>query len=136
MRDIILFGHITLGLAIIVLAIIILLELRKKSSLLKPLSFITAVLCWILLLPAGKLYITFYPATKAVIKAGINPWAHSIIMETKEHWGLMLPFIATLGAILIFKGKVKESRKWWILVIILSVLLGIMGRIVKIGAMS
>lgn len=136
MRDFMLFAHIILGLALIAFPIIILLYLKKQTNWLKWLSFATAAISWILLLPAGKLYITFYPATKTLIKAGSWSWAHSIIMETKEHWGLLLPIIATVAAGLIFTGKYKESKKWWILVIILSALLGVMGRIVKIGALQ
>lgn len=134
MRDLVLFAHIILGAALIVLPIIILNKLKKKSSLLKPLSIITVAIGWIMLLPAGKLYITFYPATKTLIKAGAWPWAHLIIMETKEHWGLLLPIITTAAAGLVFSGKVEESKKWWRLVIILSALLAVMGRIIKMGA--
>lgn len=136
MRDFVLFAHIILGLALIAFPIIILLYLKKNTNWLKPLSFVTAAISWILLLPAGKLYITFYPATKTLIKAGAWPWAHSILMETKEHWGLLLPIIATVATGLIFTGKAEESRKWWILTIVISILLGIMGRIVKIGALQ
>ena len=136
MRDFVLFAHIILGLALIAFPIIILLYLKKQTNWIKPLSFATAAISWILLLPAGKLYITFYPATKTLIKAGAWPWAHSIIMETKEHWGLLLPVIATVAAGLIFTGKYEESKKWWILTIVLSILLGVMGRIVKVGALQ
>ncbi len=135
MRDLVLFVHIIIGMALLAFPVIILLYLKKKVKWLKPLSFATAALSWVLLLPAGKLYITFYPATKTLIKAGSWPWAHSVIMETKEHWGLLLPIIATVAAGLIFTNKEEESRKWWILVIALSVVLGVMGRVVKIGAL-
>jgi len=136
MRDFVLFAHIILGLALIAFPIVIILYLKKQTNWIKPLSFATAAISWILLLPAGKLYITFYPATKTLIKAGAWPWAHSIIMETKEHWGLLLPIIATLATGLVFTGKAKESKKWWILTIVLSILLGVMGRIVKVGALQ
>ena len=136
MRDFVLFAHVILGLALIAFPIIILLYLKKRTNWLKPLSFATAAISWILLLPAGKLYLTFYPATKTLIKAGAWPWAHSVVMETKEHWGLLLPIITTVAAGLVFMDKKEQSRKWWILVIILSVLLGVMGRIVKIGALA
>ncbi len=136
MRDFVLFAHVIAGLALIAFPIIILLYLKKKSKWLKPLSFATAAISWVLLLPAGKLYITFYPATKTLVKAGSWPWVHSIVMETKEHWGLLLPIIATVAAGLIFTGKYEESKKWWILTIVLSILLGVMGRIVKIGALQ
>lgn len=135
MRDFVLFVHIILGLALIAFPILILLYLKKQPNWLKPLSFLTAAISWVLLLPTGKLYLTFYPATKTLIKAGAWPWAHFIIMETKEHWGLLLPIIATAAAGLVFTGKAQESKKWWILTVILSALLGILGRIVKIGAL-
>ena len=136
MRDFVLFAHIILGLALIAFPIIILQYLKKQPYWLKPLSLLTAAISWALLLPAGKLYITFYPATKTLVKAGAWPWAHSVIMETKEHWGLLLPIIATVAAGLVFSNKVKESRKWWILTIVISILLGVMGRIIKIGALQ
>jgi len=136
MRDFVLFAHIILGLALIAFPIIILLYLKKQTNWIKPLSFATAAISWILLLPSGKLYITFYPATKTLVKAGSWPWAHDVIMETKEHWGLLLPVIATVAAGLVFTGKAKDSKKWWVLLIILSALLGVMGRIIKIGALK
>ena len=134
MRDLVLFAHIILGLALITFPILILLYLKKRSTWLKPLSFVTVAISWILLLPSGKLYITFYPATKTLILAGTKPWLHSILMETKEHWGLLLPIITTLAAGLVFENKLEESKKWWVLIIILSLLIGIMGRIIKLGA--
>lgn len=136
MRDLVLFAHIILGGALVVLPIVILLELNKKSSLLKPLSALAAGISWLLLLPAGVLYINFYPATKTLIKAGAWPWAHSIIMETKEHWGLLLPVIATVAAFLVFSGRAKESRRWWIFVMALSITIAVFGRIVKMGAFA
>jgi len=134
MRDLVYFAHIILGILLVILPIII-LQL-KKSNLTRPLSALTAAVSWILLVPAGILYVLFYPATKTVIKAGAWPWAHSIIMETKEHWGLLLPIIATVAAILVFTGKEKESRKWWILLLVLSILIGIMGRVIKMGVLA
>ncbi len=136
MRDLVLYFHIIIGLSIIALSIVILLQIKKKSTWIKPLSAITAALSWLLLLPSAILYIVFYPATKTLIKAGSQPWAHSIIMETKEHWGLLLPIIATVAAGLVFSGNVKESKRWWILLIILAALIGIMGRIITLGGMA
>lgn len=136
MRDFVLFAHIILGMALIAFSIIILLYLKTSPKWLKSFSLITAGISWLLLLPSGKLYLTFYPATKTLIKAGSWPWAHSVIMETKEHWGLLLPVITTVAAGLIYSNKPEESKRWWILVIVLSVLLGVMGRLIKIGALA
>ena len=136
MRDLVLYLHIIAGLSIIVLSIVILLQMQKKSAWLKPLSALTAAISWLLLLPSAILYLTFYPATKTLIKAGAWPWAHSIFMETKEHWGLLIPIIATTAAGLVFTGRIKESKKWWILLLALAVLIGVMGRIVTMGGMA
>ena len=136
MRDLVLFAHIIGGLSVMVFSIIILLYLKKGAKWLKPLSIFTAFLSWLVILPSALLYLIFYPATKTVIKAGSWPWAHSIIMETKEHWGILLPIIATTAAWLVVSGKNEKSRKWWILLIILTLLIGVMGRLVKIGALK
>lgn len=107
---------------------------KKKSPYIKPLAVITVIASWLMLIFAAFLYVIFYSATKSLIKAGAWPWAHSIIMETKEHWGLLLPIIVTSAALLTLKGNIKESKKWWVLTIILAVLIGIMGRIIVMGA--
>lgn len=134
MRDLFFFAHLILGGAAVVLPIVLLASLRDKPSWLKPVSALNALASWAVLLPAGALYVNYYPATKTLIKAGSMPWAHSIIMETKEHWGLLLPVIATVAAWLVYREDEKESKKWLVLGLVLALLLGIMGRIVKIGA--
>ncbi len=136
MRDLVLFAHIIIGLFIAALSAIILLHAKKNPPFLKPLSAAVAGLSWLLLLPAGYLYTVFYPATKTLVKAGAWPWAHSIIMETKEHWGLLLPIVATVAAGLVFAGKTKESKRWWALLLVLSLALAVMGRVVKMGALA
>src|SRR3989338_5572712 len=132
-RDTALYLHIIGGLLLIVIPAIILLQLRSKPSWLKVAAVATSAVSWITLLPSAILYLIFYPATKTLIKAGPTPWAHSVVMETKEHWGILLPVIATLAAWLIFREKYEESRRWYILLIVLAVLMGVMGRIVSTG---
>ncbi len=135
MRDLALYAHILLGLAVIVLSVWILFELNKKSSkMVRPLAAVTALASWLLLIPAGYFYILFYPATKTLIKAGAWPWAHAIFMETKEHWGIFLPVIVTVAAWLVYTNRAEASRKWWKLAIIVAILIAVMGRIVVMGA--
>ena len=125
--------HIITGLALIIIPLVI-LGLNKKSAWLKPLSSITAFISWLLLVPAGHLLPAFHPAPKKLVKTGAWPWAHSIIMETKEHWGLLLPIIATVALGLVLANKFKESKRWWRLLWIVALLLGVMGKIVTTGA--
>ncbi len=135
-RDTVLFLHVIMGLLVAVLAVWALLELNKKSSLVKPLSVGAAIVSWVSVLPAARLYLLFYPPTKTLIKAGPAPWAHSIIMETKEHWALLVPLIVTVAAWLVISGKEKESKKWWILAIVMIALIAVLGRVVKMGAVA
>ena len=91
---------------------------------------------WVQVLPSAATYLIFYPATKAVIKAGAWPWAHSLVMETKEHWGLLIPVFVTVAAGLVWQGRLKESKKWWWLAIFVAVAIGVMGRVIKMGALA
>ncbi|MAH03569.1 hypothetical protein CMI39_02165 [Candidatus Pacearchaeota archaeon] len=126
--------HLILGISLIILPLFILSGLKKKASFVKPLSLITALISWLLILPSGKLYISSYSTTtKLIIKSGSYPWIHSILMETKEHWGLLLPIIASVAAGLVYSGKVSESKDWWKLLFNLSILIGIIGIIIYIG---
>ena len=136
MRDLVLFAHVIMGLAVIVMSVIILINSKKKSKFVRHISLAVAVVSWIEIIPSAILYLLFYPATKTLIKAGAWPWAHSVIMETKEHWGLLVPVIATVAAWLVLTGKIKDSRKWWMLLIALVTLIGIFGRLVKVGALA
>lgn len=55
-------------------------------------SFLFLVLSW---LAGGYYYVNYYGGTvKPIIKAGPFPWAHSFLMESKEHIFLFLPFLA------------------------------------------
>ncbi len=55
------------------------------------------------------MYVFYYSADKALIKAG--PWAfgHDFFMETKEHVFLMLPLLATYFPISA-SGKLSTSK--------------------------
>ena len=53
--------------------------------------------CWIL---GGYHYLTAYRENiRGIILSGPQPWAHEIIMETKEHVFLFLPVISILLAL-------------------------------------
>ncbi len=135
-RDTALYLHIIGGMLLIVLPIVIISQLNSKPSWLKAVSGATAVISWLTLLPSAILYLVYYPATKTLIKAGSKPWVHSVIMETKEHWALLLPVIATLAAWHLFKERHEESKKWYLLLIVLSITIAFMGTIISGGGES
>jgi hypothetical protein len=62
---------------------------------------------------AGYYYVTYYgKAVKPIIKAGSTPWIHTVIMETKEHIFLFLPFAAlAITLLLYFLGdKIEQDQ--------------------------
>jgi uncharacterized membrane protein YjjP (DUF1212 family) len=73
------------------------LELLKFNSFF---GFLGFALSWL----AGGYYYTkhYGAAVKPHIKAGEYPWIHSIIMETKEHVFLFLPFLGFIALLLVF----------------------------------
>lgn len=100
--------HVLLGLLGIVLFTMVLVGLLrskpklralKLSSLVGLLSFLGS---WVL---GGYYYVVFYgDAVKPIIKAGDYPWAHLVLMETKEHAFLFLPILAIVVTFAIFWG--------------------------------
>ena len=58
---------------------------------------LTVAGCWII---GGYHYLTTYRENiRGVILSGSQPWAHEVIMETKEHIFLFLPMVAILLAL-------------------------------------
>jgi len=66
------------------------------------------VMTWLAYLTAGYFYVLYYGADKALIKEGPWPWAHSVIMETKEHVFFLVLLLATLLPIVV-NGPVDKS---------------------------
>ena len=89
MSDIILFAHPTFGVLGILAAVWVFVEALNASegnaARIRTAAIAVAVfigLAWVL---GGYWYVHFYAAEKAIILKGPAPWAHNLIMETKEH---------------------------------------------------
>ena len=83
------------------------IRLLKISSII---TFAAYIIAWI---TGGYYYVVYYGSNvKPIIKDGSNPWAHSIIMETKEHIFLFLPLLAFVILLVVwFKGdSLQENR--------------------------
>ena len=66
---------------------------RAKRAVLLGVAFIFAA--WF---AGGFYYVEFYgPDVKPWIKEGPLPWAHKVVMETKEHVFLFLPFLSLMA---------------------------------------
>ena len=98
------------------------------------------VLSWIF---GGFYYVTFYGSlVKPVIKSGLAPWAHNIIMETKEHIFLFIVPLAVTAATIAFLNqdefqKLNIRRSTFLLagfIAVLGLTIGLMGFIISAAA--
>lgn len=109
-------AHIFLGTLGIIFLTAYLLSIFKKeadSKWLKVnsfLAFFSFLASWI---TGGYYYTSFYgKSVKPIILKGDYPWVHSVLMETKEHIFLFLPFLSlALFAVTYFVGKDFNSDK-------------------------
>lgn len=111
----VLIAHIFLGtLGIVFLTGYLLYFFREDNwGFLKRMSFaafISFVLSWIV---GGYYYVTYYGhAVKPIILRGEFAWAHKVLMETKEHIFLFLPFLSFALFIATYFGKnMKDDKK-------------------------
>jgi len=94
----------------------------KRAKIAALIGVIAIFASWIV---GGFYYVEFYGSNvKPLIKDGPQPWAHSLITETKEHVFLFLPFLSllVLGTLCKFKEAIASNRQARISVIILSLL--------------
>ena len=105
MSDIILFAHPTFGVFAIMASVWVIVETlnaspanRGRLRLAALAVSVCIVLAWLF---GGYWYTHFYAPEKAIILKGPWPWAHDLVMETKEHLffiplilGLYLPIAA------------------------------------------
>ncbi len=113
----------------------------KRIQTIAAIGVVLLLLSWI---AGGFYYVTIYGANvKPIIKAGPQPWAHTLFTETKEHVFLLLPFLGmTALGMLRFAGdsilKDAKTRKGIQILALLVVLIGLsmagMGYIISTGA--
>jgi hypothetical protein len=111
-------GHSTLGIAVLVALIWVIVETSQQEQFhLERASFaawaavIGILLAWLI---GGYHYLTVYgPQLKSVVLNGEWPWAHRIMMEAKEHLFLFLPVVSGALALLLSTGDNgrPESRE-------------------------
>lgn len=110
--------HIIFGTFAIVLLTTYLLSISKKNPTLKSLklnsfvSFLSIIVSWI---SGGYYYTTYYgKSVKPLILKGDLSWIHTIIMETKEHIFLFLPFLTftIFGITYLLKDKLEKDKNF------------------------
>ena len=93
-------------------------------------AYMGTILIFISWIVGGYYYVNYYgPNVKPIIKQGSTPWVHSVIMETKEHVFLFLPFLAilTTGIIFSYNTDLLKNHKAKSSVLILSALIILIG---------
>jgi hypothetical protein len=90
--------HVVLGVIAIGLTHLVFMHyIRQKPDwkYLLRISGSAALLYMVSWIAAAYYYVTYYgTAVKPVIVGGAYPWAHTVMMEAKEHVFLMIPFAA------------------------------------------
>jgi hypothetical protein len=98
-HELILMLHPAFGVLAILAAVWVFAEVLNNSessqARIRLLSLATAVLMWLSYLVGGYWYVRYYGADKALINAGPWPFAHSFVMETKEHVFFSLLLLAS-----------------------------------------
>ena len=113
---------------------------QKSMIITAAVGVISFIASWI---TGGFYYVVYYGAiVKPVIKSGLAPWAHNIIMETKEHIFLfIIPLAMTVLFITLLDKKEMERLRirqiaLWLsgAVAVLGLLIGAMGFIISAAA--
>ncbi len=143
MIEITLMSHVLLGIACLVLAVWIFVDVLNASEAnlgrIRLLSRLAAGAMWLAFVIAGYWYITFYKADKAIILNGPWPAAHNFFMETKEHLVIMLLLLVSYLPVAAANNLVqsKEARRvmLWVsgLVVLLSLAMDGEGGIIAMG---
>lgn len=99
MTELILMAHVLFGVACIVAAVWIFVDVLHASETnqarIRRMCWAAAVFMWLAFCIAGYWYVVFYKVDKSIILKGPWPFAHSFFMETKEHLVIMLLVLVT-----------------------------------------
>ncbi len=99
MNQLVLMAHVFCGVACLVAAVWIFVDVLHASSAnqarIQWMSRAAAVVMWFSFLIGGYWYVVFYKTDKNIILKGPWPFAHEFFMETKEHLVIMLVLLAT-----------------------------------------
>ena len=99
MNQLILMAHVFFGMACLVSAVWIFVDVLHASATnqarIRRMSWAAAIVMWTAFLIGGYWYVFFYKADKTIILNGPWPFAHNFFMETKEHLVIMLLLLVT-----------------------------------------
>lgn len=130
-RELMLPLHAAFGELGTLLAVWIAAELVRVDAASLPrirhLSCLCATLMWMAAFVGGFWYLSYYPADKAAVIAGPWPWAHTVIMETKEHIFFLLLLVANFMPIAVRWSDPVGNAKHRRLAIATAVTIAVLG---------
>jgi hypothetical protein len=130
MKEIILFAHPTFGVLGILAAVWLIVEVinakPENQVRIRYAAYTVAVCISLTWLLAGYWYTTFYGAEKAVILAGPWPWAHNLVMETKEHL-FFIPGILALLLPIVAAKTMAQNRAARLMIVVVAGLIVLNG---------
>lgn len=137
MKTLLLMLHPAIGIVTMGLLLWMLAKLacdNPSYRMLKWLSIVIALLILGVWSVAGYWYVVYYPAEKAHILGGTMPWAHTVIMEIKEHLFLTVAIVGLYLPIVVIseggKGSLDIQSKRlirilaWVLLLVLFLIEG------------
>ncbi|MEP6667836.1 MAG: hypothetical protein ABJF10_01705 [Chthoniobacter sp.] len=143
MNEIILMAHVLFGVACLVTAAWLFVDVLHANETnlarIRRMSWGAAAFMWLAFLIGGYWYVTAYKVDKAIILKGPWPFAHNMVMETKEHLVIMLLLVATYLPIAAMDNltKSKDARKLMLWVTAMIALLALAmdgeGAIISMG---
>lgn len=84
----------------------------------------------------GYYYVVYYGTlVKPAIKSGVAPWAHSIVMETKEHVFLFIVPLAMTALFAVLLGE-REMERLGIRPLVMGLVYAVVGLGFLIGALG
>ena len=99
MNEVILMSHVLFGIACLIGAVWLFVDVLQASEAnlprIRKMSWAAATVMWIAFVIGGYWYVTSYKVDKAIILKGPWPFAHNLVMETKEHLVIMLLLLVT-----------------------------------------
>jgi hypothetical protein len=130
MSDFILLSHPVFGVLGIILAVWVFVDALNANSgnagRIRGIAYAVAILMVLAWIFGGYWYVSFYGADRAVILEGPLPWAHSLVMESKEH----VFFITLVLAILLpiaARANLVANKSARMMVLVVSALVALSG---------
>jgi hypothetical protein len=114
MKEFILFLHPMLAVFGVITAVWVFVEAlnvsEKNLKRITTANVLTAVFMFFTWVTSGYWYITYYAADKALILKGPWAFAHTLVMETKEHVFFATLVLALLMPIVSYRNNINQNK--------------------------